>query len=100
MTPRAALVRAGQMVRLRSYRNGRARAVLVRGVQVAEPAPSDEAIVTALEWRARVALDLLGVADPAGAVECAFDEGVPLKSDAIFYRALAIAAERAHTVRT
>jgi hypothetical protein len=94
MTPRAALVQAGQLVRLTSIRNGRARAVLVRGVQVADPAPSDEAIVTALEWRARVGLELMGVSDPAGMVDAALDAGVPLKADRIFYRALAIAAER------
>lgn len=76
---------------VQSLRGGRAASVFVQGRPVAEGVPPDEAAVIALEYRARAALDLLGVPGGADLVARALDQGCELRGDRLVYRALALA---------
>lgn len=91
MIPRAAITAAGRAVLVQSLRYGRAASVFVNGRAVAENIDPEEARVLGLEWRARVALDMLGVAGGADLVARALDEGCELRADRLVYRALALA---------
>lgn len=91
MNPRPAITAAGRAVVLQPLRGGRAASVFVHGRPVAENLTADEARVTALEWRARVALDILGVPGAADLVARALDEGAPLRADRLTYAALRLA---------
>jgi len=88
MNARPAITAAGRVVVLQSHRGGRAASVFVHGRLVAEAVPAEEAGVTALEWRARVALDLMGVPRGADLVARALDEGCELRADRLVYRAI------------
>lgn len=91
MNPRPAITAAGRAVLIQPLRYGRAANVFVHGRPVAENLPADEARLTALEWRARVALEILGVAGASDLVARALDEGCELRADRLTYAALRLA---------
>lgn len=91
MKPRAAITAAGRAVLVQALRNGRAASVYVHGRAVAEDLTPDEARAIALEHRARVALDLMGVSGAADLVARALADGCDLRADRLTYAALRLA---------
>lgn len=91
MNPRPAITAARRAVVIVPLRRGRAGSVFVHGRAVAENLTPDEARVTALTWRARVALELIGVPGGPELVARAMDAGCELRADRLTYAALALA---------
>ena len=91
MNPRPAITAARRAVVLAPLRRGRDGSVFVHGRAVAENLTPDEARVTAIEWQARVALELMGVPGGADLVARALDAGCELRADRLTYAALALA---------